>query len=100
MATIQGSVISCNPTIASNTWEVVYTYALDAGGIGQTLIVVGPGQTVAQWPTLTSTIIIPTSPGTVNQVQLSCPPIVQWGTFGIGTQVSRDKLRQFFLSAQ
>lgn len=77
--TISGTVISCAPTSTFNRWEVIYTYPLDAGGLGQALVVVGP------WASATSTIVIPTSPGTANQISLSCPDIVRWATFGIGT---------------
>lgn len=82
---ITGTVVSCAPLPTPFTWEVIYTYPLGGALFGQALVVVGPNQAVQQWATPSSIIQIPTSPGTPNIVLLPCPPIVKWGTFGIGT---------------
>lgn len=82
---VMGDVISCAPRPEPNTWEVIYTYPLDVGGIGESILVVGPQQPVQQWSTLTSTIAVPSNPpGAGGQVLLSIPDIVKWGTFGVG----------------
>jgi len=79
------NIVSCSPRPEANTWEVIYLYPLDAGGIGEAIVVVGPNQAIAQWPTPSSTITIPSSPGSSQQFTFPCPPIIKWGTFGIGT---------------
>lgn len=69
----------------AGSWIVQYSYALDAGGTAQAQVVVGSGAhaTVALWASPTSTITVPSSPGTVNPVVLPCPPLIQASTFGL-----------------
>jgi hypothetical protein len=85
-----GQIISCGAQtwcqqVISN-WNVEYTYQLDAGGIGQAMVIVGngPSATVSPWASATSTVTVsPNPPGTTNPVSLPCPDLVQWATFGI-----------------
>jgi hypothetical protein len=75
-------------------WVVNFSYQLDAGGIGQSQVVVGnnpsvpgtavPPATAALWASPTSTITVsPNPPGTTNPVVLPCPDIVKKAAFGL-----------------
>jgi hypothetical protein len=93
-----GTVVSCSPRTEPFTWEIVYTYPADAGGLGENTIVVGPNQPVQQWSSPMSFIQVPTSPGTASPVFLACPDIVKWGTFGIGTFGGTKGFPQYFIT--
>lgn len=68
-----------------SNWIVLYSYSLDAGGTQLAEVVVGGGThaAVASWASPTSTITVPTPPGTTNPVVLPCPPLVQCAAFGL-----------------
>jgi hypothetical protein len=81
----------------------MFSYSLDAGGMGQAQIFVGQPQssfptlgvngqpggnlaaTVAPWASPTSTIAIPLNqtPGTTSQVLLPCPPLAAAAIFDV-----------------
>jgi hypothetical protein len=68
-----------------SNWIVLYSYQLDAGGTQLAEVVVGGGThaAVPLWSSPSSTITVPTPPGTTNPVVLSCPPLVQAAAFGL-----------------
>ena len=70
-----------------NNWIVLYTYQLDAGGIGQAEVVVGSGRNaaVALWASPSSTIQV-NAPGSSNPVLLACPPQIQFSAFGVSVK--------------
>jgi hypothetical protein len=75
-----------NATISDGgSWIVQYAYQLDAGGRAQAQVIVGSGahSVVALWTGPNSTITVPSSPGTVNPVVLSCPPLIAASAFGV-----------------
>jgi hypothetical protein len=92
-----GTIISCGGTpqeYGTLNWVVDFSYQLDAGGIGQSRVVVGnnssvsgtavPPATSTLWTSPTSTVTVsPNPPGTTNPVLLPCPPIVQAAAFGL-----------------
>jgi len=92
-----GTIISCGGSpqeYGNNNWVVDFSYQLDAGGVGQSRVVVGnnssvsgtavPPATSALWASPQSTITItPNPPGTTNPVSLACPPLVQAAAFNL-----------------
>jgi hypothetical protein len=90
-----GQIISASPLPYGNDWIVQYSYQLDAGGTGQSEVVVGNTSpppafpsyppTVGFWASATSTVQI-TAPGSSNPVLLPCPPLIQFAAFGIAAK--------------
>lgn len=93
-----GNIVSVTPVPFGNDWAVMFTYQLDAGGVGQSEVIVGNTNpptgyspypnanppTVAFWASPTSTITVsPNPPGTSNPVVLPCPDIVKKAAFGL-----------------
>jgi len=93
-----GTIISVSPFMLGNDWSVMFSYQLDAGGIGQSEVVVGntvpptvyspyPNSNpplVAFWASPSSTVTVnPNPPGTTNPVVLPCPPQIQNAAFGV-----------------
>jgi len=100
-----GTIISITPSIWNQqlNWSVVFTYALDAGGVAQARVVVGQPQThqsdlglngipganmaatVAPWASPSSTISVtaPGASGANSPILLPCPPLAQTAIFNL-----------------
>jgi hypothetical protein len=90
-----GTIISCGGNAreyGSLNWVIDFSYQTDAGGVGQSRIIVGNNPnsplftvpTSPLWASPTSTITVtPNPPGTTNPVTLPCPLQVQAAAFGL-----------------
>jgi len=63
------TIVSCSVITLQNgsSWQVMYSYVLDSGGIGQASVI------APFWASPTALIAVP-GPGTTNPVLLPCPP--------------------------
>ena len=97
-----GQIVSCSSQNDGSwsggtafPWGVSFTYQTDSGGtaLAMALIGVATGNGVGNgsigllplWSSPTSMVTIPLNltPGTSNQVQLPCPPVVKTNAFGL-----------------
>jgi hypothetical protein len=70
------------PACNNTGWIIQLQYQPDLGGLAQTQIQVGGVNSIGFWANANTSIQV-SVPGCAAQINVPCPPLIQWAVFGV-----------------